>query len=390
MVLGPGGSGISVVAAAGALRRERGRPPSRAPLSRPGRHTLLITIDRLSPTPDLLGVFRLPGSTVAVSSGVHLLTLERLQSVEQTWSAFAGLLTAGIRDTKLNLPMLGTLAGIESAELATLPGVEEFLLLRRIRDEAVSGSWERIVVDLSGVADAFALLRAPSFLEQGIERLWPRHRRLAAATERPVLAQLAAAIDTIARDCEDIAEVLSDPHVLAGHLVVAADARGARAVAQHLALADLMGFPLRSVLVNRGVRAGEPAEVHIKDRHVVIRMVEAAAAPLDRPARLRKLAVTLAEPTGDARGSGAAQVRTVCGTGLDTIFEMSWEQRLPDPQRFDLGRSGDDLLVTVDGYRHAVRLPSVLRRCDVVEASWDGRSVRVRFAPDPAVWPRGQ
>ena len=388
MVLGPGGSGISVVAAAGALRRDRGRNRARAPLARPDRHTLLITVDRLSPTPDLLGVFRMPGSSVAVSSGVHLLTLDRLESLEKTWAVFAELLTAGIRGAKTRLPVLATLAGIDAAELAALPGVEEFLLLRRIRDEATSGTWERIVVDLSGVADPYSLLRAPTILLQAIELLWPRHRRLAAAADTPMLAQLTAAVDAIAGDCDDIAELLTDPHVVAGHLVVAADARGAGALPRHLAIADLMGFPMRSIVVNRGVGAGAPVEVVVDDPHVAVSTVELAAAPLDRPARLRKLAVSLARPTGAARGSGDAEVRTVSGTGLDTVFEMSWEQRLPDPSRFDLGRSGDDLLVTVDGFRHAVRLPSVLRRCHVGEASWDGQRIRVRFTPDPAVWPR--
>lgn len=388
MVLGPGGSGISVVAAAGALRRDRGRGRARAPLARPDRHTLLITVDRLSPTPDLLGVFRMPGSSVAVSSGVHLLTLDRLESLEQTWAVFAEVLSAGIRGAKSTLPVLATLAGIDAAELAALPGVEEFLLLRRIRDEATSGTWERIVVDLSGVADPYSLLRAPTILLQALERLWPRHRRLAAAADTPMLAQLTAAVDAIAGDCDDIVELLTDPHVVAGHLVVAADARGAGAVPRHLAIADLMGFPMRSVVVNRGVGAGAPAEVVVDDPQVAVSTVDPAAAPVDRPARLRKLAVSLARPTGVARGSGAAAVTTVSGTGLDSVFEMSWEQRLPEPSRFDLGRSGDDLLVTVDGFRHAVRLPSVLRRCHVGTASWDGRQVRVRFTPDPAVWPR--
>lgn len=399
---------MSVVAAAGALRRERGASSSRSrgaraagsamsggraaiatgPLTSPDHHTLLITVDRLSPTPELLGVFRVPGSPVAVSSGLHLLTLDRLASLEQTWSAFAGLLGASLSDGKLTLPLLSTLAGIDGAELVALPGVEEFLLLRRIRDEAVSGKWARIVVDLSGVADPFALLRAAPILAQAIDRLWPRHRRLAAAAQRPVLAQLTAAIDSIARDCADISEVFADPHVVAGHLVVGADARGARLLAHQFAIADVMGFPIRSVVLNRGVRAGVATLTAPDDPQVLVTTIEASATILDRPARLRKLAVPLVKPNGVGRGSAVATVATISGSGLDTVLEMSWQQCLPDPQRFELGRSDDDLLVTVDGCRHALRLPSVLRRCQVVEGQWDGQRVRVRFTPDPALWPR--
>lgn len=68
-------------------------------------------------------------------------------------------------------------------------------------------------------------------------------------------------------------------------------------------------------------------------------------------------------------------------------FELVWRQRLPDPDTLRLGRADDDLLVTIDGFRYPVRLPSVLRRCDAVDAQWDDDRLRVVFAPDPAVWP---
>jgi arsenite-transporting ATPase len=67
---------------------------------------------------------------------------------------------------------------------------------------------------------------------------------------------------------------------------------------------------------------------------------------------------------------------------------LSWPQRLPEPDSLALGRSGDDLLVTISGFRHPVRLPSVLRRCTVVDAAWEDGRLTVGFVPDPAVWPR--
>ncbi|NDK89678.1 ArsA family ATPase [Gordonia desulfuricans] len=390
MVLGPGGSGVSAVAAAGALGRARTAHRAVPPLGRPDRHTLLITADRWSPTAEMLGVFSVPDEPVAVSSGLHLLTLDRLTAVESAWSAFTAVLGLGVRTSKSATAAVTALIGIDAAELTALPGVEDFLLLRRIRDEATGGSWERIVVDLSGVADPYALLRAPTVFGQALERLWPRHRRLAAASEKSASAQVGAALETIARDCDDITELLGDPSVIAVHLLATPDARGARLMHRHLALADLMGLPVRSVIVNEGVRSGDGAELPaVDDPDVTMVGVAASPLPLDRPARLRKLGVSLAEPDGRPRGSGAAHVVQTSADGLDSTFELSWRQRLPDPQRFGLGRSGDDLLVTVDGFRHAVRLPSVLRRCQVSDAQWDGTRLSVGFRPDPAVWPRG-
>ena len=88
--------------------------------------------------------------------------------------------------------------------------------------------------------------------------------------------------------------------------------------------------------------------------------------------------------------TSTAQVSTLSGTGLDSRFEMVWRQRLPDPDTLGLGRAGDDLLVTVDGFRYPVRLPSVLRRCDAIDAHWDGERLHIVFAPDPAVGRYGE
>ena len=52
-------------------------------------------------------------------------------------------------------------------------------------------------------------------------------------------------------------------------------------------------------------------------------------------------------------------------------------------------RSGDELVLTVGGQRRRVALPSVLLRCVAVGATAGDGAVRVRFRPDPQLWPRG-
>ncbi|MYR05193.1 ArsA family ATPase [Gordonia sp. SID5947] len=402
MVIGPGGAGVSVTAASGALSRSgHHRSGGARSVAVPEQDTLLITVDRCSPTADLLGVFRQPDEPVAVSARLHLLSLDRLVLLERTWSTFTAVLTETVARSKVALPGVGSVADIDAGELSTLPGVEDFLVLRRIRDEAVSGQWRRIVVDASGLGDPFEFLRAASVLSQALNRLWPRHRRLAAAAERPVMAQLTAAVDAIDRDCVDVTELVTDPHAVAMHVVVGADHRGEHALPHLLATVDVMGLALRSVMINHGVGAGHEAG---EDGARVDRLraavgddVEVAElprldVPIDRAARLRKLGVGLPVPNGRPFGSGAAQVTeaTDGGSGTARVYELSWRQRLPDPDGLQLGRSGDDLLVTVGGFRHPVRLPSVLRRCVVVDAMWDGAELTVRFMPDPALWPQGR
>ncbi len=54
----------------------------------------------------------------------------------------------------------------------------------------------------------------------------------------------------------------------------------------------------------------------------------------------------------------------------------------------DAARAGDDLVVSVGPHRRVLTLPSVLRRCDVVGGAFDGTELRVRFRPNPTLWPR--
>ncbi|MFT4043622.1 MAG: ArsA family ATPase [Gordonia sp. (in: high G+C Gram-positive bacteria)] len=391
-----------MTAAAGAVARPRAsRAAAGGTVGPAQRHTLLITVDRLTPAPEILGVFRRPDEPIVVSAHLHLLCLDRLGLLGQAWSSFTDVLAAGSRRAKIPLPGIDTLAGIDAAELTALPGIDNFLVLRRIRDEAVSGLWRRIVVDLSGAGDPFVVLAAASVLRQALARLWPRHRRLAAAAERPAAAQLTAAVDAIDRDCTDIAELLSDAHTVAAHLVVGADGRAPRLLPEYLATIDLLGVPLRSVHLNEGVSVlSRDTDIDracgdrvfgdqraLADQGVSVHRIVALDEPIDRPARLRKLQVVLPEPDGRAGGSAAVTV-TAPAPAAEQVYELSWPQRLTDPAGLTLGRSGDDLVVTVSGVRHCVQLPSVLRRCDVVDASWDGARIRIRFRPDASVWPR--
>ncbi|GAA4678765.1 ArsA family ATPase [Gordonia humi] len=392
-MLGPGGSGVSVTAAAGALRTNA--PARSTVLSIGDEHdTLLIALDPRSQLPAALGVYRVPGEPVAVTAGVDLLQVGQLDVVEDAWGEFTAALAAAIGGRHL-LPVVGTIASIAPGEITGLPGIQEFLMLRRIRDAATSGRWRRIVVDLSGVGDPYALLRAPVALSAAMERLWPRATRLAQAAEKPALAQLSAAIEGIDRDCQDLTDLFADPHAVAGHLVLDASERGRRAVADHVAIAELTAFPLRSVQVSAGEFGASTAAVAdevrglLGDDDVVVAEVPSGGT-LDRLSRLRRVPVQFAAPSGRPYGSGAMTVRRVSGEGVDSVFELAWRQGLPEPDRLQLGRSGDDLLVTVAGFRQPIRLPSVLRRCRVDGADWSGGRLSVRLRPDPTLWPARQ
>jgi arsenite-transporting ATPase len=90
---------------------------------------------------------------------------------------------------------------------------------------------------------------------------------------------------------------------------------------------------------------------------------------------------------GDAADLPVPAVEKV---GIDRV-EHGFSLRVPIPlarrENLDLGRRGDDLIITVDGYRQVLPLPSVLRRCEVGTAALREGALTVLFTPDPAEFP---
>lgn len=74
--------------------------------------------------------------------------------------------------------------------------------------------------------------------------------------------------------------------------------------------------------------------------------------------------------------------------GADGI--LVWCLRLPGAVKKDLHlvRRGSELLLTVGPFHRIVPLESALRRCTVSGAALTDGVLRVRFTPDPALWPR--
>jgi arsenite-transporting ATPase len=343
-----------------------------------------------------------------------VLELDTLAMASQMWESVRGALAAG-ESTGTGVPGAGAVvAGLDPEELLGLPGVESLLALRRIRDEAASGEWAQIVIDMSGDVDAFELLRVPQMVADTVERLWPRHRRLAAAADNARIARVVGVVDALVRDCADIDELLSDSSGIHVHLVVGLDGRGVAAVDRTRAVLQVMGLPVSTIVANRVLpevlsddahTVGTPADATWLDRQIAsqtamlaqLRMTKNESEiicipwlsePITTVVAMRKMGVSLASRQMSAVGPRAARVEHETGEGLDSTYLMSWAQLLPDPAGLQLGRSGDDLMITVSGVRQRVRLPSVLRRCVVLGASWDNGTLVIRFRPDPGLWPQ--
>ncbi|WP_416967125.1 ArsA family ATPase [Streptomyces sp. 4F14] len=373
LVTGPGGAGRTTLAAATALAASLDRT-----------RTLVLSADR--------------GDSLGAALGV--VTGDKPLAVNEFLTAWRPDASLGFRDDLVRfqeratgaLDLLGA-SRLEGEELTSLPGAEELNLLRALRDAVLSERFELVVVDLPATPQALALLALPEELRRYIRRLLPAERQAARAL-RPVLGRLAG----VPMPAEWLYETASrwDTELAAVEAVLAGPRTGVRIVAEPGpagtdAVRDArLGLALRQLrveaLVANRVLPDEPGWLAgpVAQQRKALDEWDAVIVPhLGRDPRgtddLRALAVPPAEVPAPVEWPVTEQ---------DDVFV--WTLPLPGAVRdeLDLIRRGDELVVTVGQFRRIVALPSALRRCTVEGASLRDGELRVRFVPDPGLWPR--
>jgi arsenite/tail-anchored protein-transporting ATPase len=390
LVTGPGGAGSTTVAAATA-----------ATAAREGARTLLIAAE----PPSGLAEAGVPGLTVhTVDTGAVF--RERAVGLQGRMDALFELLGSGPLDEE---------------EFTELPGADAFALLRAI---GTAAAYDVVVVDLPPLPRSLALLALPEQLRRYLGRLLPEQRQAARAL-RPVLAQLAGVpmpaewlYETAARWDAELAVVQAavDACSTSVRLVVEPGALGNERVRAARAGLALFGLRLESVTANRMLPSGsaDPFLAGLADRqrgHLgELRRLLADGGPGEGVPDGGGIAVHEAPHLGrEPHGVDDLGRLGVAGPGrwddlddapardpwsvtdrLAAEGDLLWRLPLPGAarDRLDLVRRGDELVVDAEGLRRIMPLPSALRRCTVAGAALRDGALQVRFAPDPALWPR--
>ncbi|WKX69865.1 ArsA family ATPase [Streptomyces sp. XD-27] len=426
LVTGLGGAGRTTVAAATALAA-----------ARQGRHVLLLTSDRGAAPDALLGAAGSepigadpagsdPLGTEPAAAGIPWtapteaapgLWAARIAAGEHVRAELTALQERG----RGLLDMLGA-TPLEGEELTELPGTEAFALLRalhRVRGTRppVPGTagWDLVVVDMPPVPDTLAVLALPERLRRYLRRLLPAERQAARAL-RPMLAQLAG----VPAPTEKLYELAErwERELAAVQAVV--DARGTtlRLVAEPGPLAvrtlrglrpglALHGCRIEAVVANRLLPTGstDPWLAALSGRqqgalkelaeewspYAPVHELPHLGAEPQGVEELAALAELLHAPAGspDERPDAPAPDPWHVDDRLADDGELVWRLPLPAADRESLGlvRRGDELIVTAGPFHRVLPLPSALRRCAVSGAGLRDGELRVRFTPDPALWP---
>ncbi|MFJ8075872.1 ArsA family ATPase [Streptomyces sp. NPDC096176] len=402
LVTGLGGAGRTTVAAATALSAARG-----------GRRTLFLSAD----PGEVLGVpVTAPLGAPAGISGN--LWAARLDAGTDFRAEFLDLQERA----SAALDLLGA-ARMEDEELTSLPGSDQFALLRALVLTA-GGDWDVVVVDMPPLPETIALLGLPEELRRYLRRLLPRERQAARAL-RPMLAQLAGVpmpaqwlYETTGRWDTELAGVQSVIESRGTVLRVVAEPGPRSAAALRTARTGLAlhGLRVDALVANRNLPqdpAGPWLAGLLAQQEKCLHEWHgswAPATPLRRvphlgrdPQGLDDLALLDADhgPAGDGPDEGLAPAAGPDGDGDELRADppgkryaegdlFVWELELPGAVKEELSlvRRGDELLIDAGAFRRILPLPSALRRCTVAGAGLTDGVLKVRFTPDPALWPR--
>jgi arsenite-transporting ATPase len=390
---GKGGVGKTTAAAATA-----------ALLAARGRKALVVSTDPAHSLADALDTTLGPEPR-EVAGGLAAMQVDAQLRFERSW--------AGVRDWLGGVLARGGLGELAAEELTVLPGAAEVFALLEVRDQVADGRWDAVLVDCAPTAETLRLLALPEALSFYVERVWPAHRRMVRSL-RPVLGRLAGdpplppgdVLDAVGRLHDSLAEVrgmLAEPRLSSVRLVLTPESVVVAEARRTLTALALHGYAVDSVVANRVF----PAEVG--DSAWGASWLAAQRAALDELAEsvpglpVRRATYRAVEPVGVPALLGfaaelygdadplapAAVAEPLAVDERDGEYEL--RVAVPFVRRSEVGllRSGDDLVLTVGGQRRRLALPSGLRRCVAVGASARDGAVRVRFRPDPQLWPRG-
>ncbi|OCB55140.1 hypothetical protein A5677_19095 [Mycobacterium malmoense] len=378
---------------------------------------LVVSTDQAHSLGDVLGVpvppsrdelVRVLADDAQAGGGfLDALALDTLALLEARWRELVDTLDRRFPDSELS--------AIAPEELSALPGVQEVLGLHAVGELAVSGGWDRIVVDCASTADALRMLTLPATFGLYVERAWPRHRRLSVGGDDARSAALVELLERVSSSVESLSSLLTDGELVSAHLVLTPERVVAAEAARTLGSLALMGVRVEELIVNQVLTEDESYEYRNLPEHPAFywyaeRISEQRGVLDELDATIGEVALVMTphlsgEPIGpkalgalldSARRRGGTAppgplrptVDLESGTGLGSIYRMRLALPQLDPSGLALGRVDDDLIISAGGLRRRVRLASVLRRCTVLDAHLRGSELTVRFRPDPEVWPK--
>ena len=290
---------------------------------------------------------------------------------------------------------------VESEELAVIPGLDEVFALADIKEFATSGDYDLVVVDCAPTAETIRLLSLPDVLGWYMDRMFDTQRRLTKLT-RPILQRVSGlpiagdgvfgAVRRFYDRLDGVRELLTDGDITSARLVVNPERLVIAEARRTFTYLSLFGYHVDAVIANRIFpqeldhpwltqwRATQTAHLDvIADAFAPLPVLEAELAN-EEVVGLPALSLFAKNLYGDTDGAARlshTEPFRVDADGAALLLSV----QLPFTEREDvkLGRTDDELVLTVGPHRRALVLPDSLARRDVVAARFVDDRLVVEF-----------
>ncbi len=379
---GKGGVGKTTIASATAMQ-----------LAKKGYRTLVMSTDSAHSLSDSLDI-DLGSEPVHVSERLWGVEVDNLRETEKYWGAVNKWLSGVMSWAKLN--------DVATEEMFVLPGTEELFSLMRLKEYAMSGRFDVIVVDCAPTGETLRLLSYPALLSWWLEKIFPVERRLVKVA-RPVARVMTGGLelpdnktlDSLGRlvsELQGLQKIILDEEVASIRLVLNPEKMVVAEARRTFTYLNLFGFNTDAIIVNRVLPAeagigywSQWRQVHEKYE----REIRACFSPLP----ILRVPMMESEVHGalmlnrvaDVAFSDAnaedilyrGQVHRIRRDGNRYVLEIS----LPfiDKGQLHLGQKGDELTVQVGQHRHKVLLPRTLQNRDITGARFYEQKLAISF-----------
>src|SRR6476646_8622128 len=290
---------------------------------------------------------------------------------------------------------------LEAEELAVVPGLDEVFSLADIKQFATSGDYDLVVVDCAPTAETIRLLSLPDVLGWYMDRVFDTQRRLTKLA-RPVLSrvsglpvagdQVFGAIRRFYDRLDGVRDLLTDGAITSARLVVNPERLVVAEARRTYTYLSLFGYHVDAVIVNRIL----PTEL---DHPWLDQWKLAQSLHLDAiadafgpvPILTAELAERELAGVSDLEGfandlygdlDAAARLSSIEPLRVDAVGDsLVLSVHVPFTDRDDvrLGRTDQELFVSVGPHRRALLLPDSLVRREVGRARFEGDRLEVEF-----------
>ncbi len=366
MFTGKGGVGKTSLAAATGVR-----------LAELGHQTLIMSID---PAHSLADCFDLDNDLFSVQTSDPLPVSDRLsilelniqKEIKRHWQEISSYVSSVLRTTGIS--------GVESEELAILPGMEELSAMMYVNQYRREQRYDVIVLDAAPTAESLRFISMPTTLDWYMKHIFPFQRNLLKAV-RPIANRVApfelpadsyfVNIRDLFQKLEGVDDILEDPHATSGRLVTNPEKMVLRETQRAFVYFSLHGLTVDSIIVNRVL----PAEVmdawfndwHTSQDHVLCEIEEYFA-----PVPVKRVPLFAREVLGKQRLHDLAALLYPGGEDPSTVTRTekpySFEKRngvyeirvvLPFTTKGEIGlfKKGDELVIEIGTLRRHIGLP---------------------------------